>query len=194
MISEEKINSNYLCWTQKLEKYGCYSESMIDEIGMAIKDASYGMNVESGAAYQGALLDVTLKYLCNYGYRLNESFQKTNLYVSMEQLMKVLLLQHISKCEMFMYQTNAYSVKNGRLYTFTELPTKLKMGERSVYLCTKYGIKLSEEEYEAMISVDKSDESGDIFMSPLALLVKTVNKLVNAELRQKYIKSQNDCQ
>ena len=68
------------------------------------------------------------------------------------------------------------------------------MGERSVYLCTKYGIKLSEEEYEAMISVDKSDESGDIFMSPLALIVKSVNKLVNAELRQKYIKSQNDCQ
>ena len=45
-----------------------------------------------------------------------------------------------------------------------------------------------------MISVDKSDESGDIYMSPLALIVKTVNKLVNSELRQKYIKSQNDCQ
>lgn len=187
MITEEKINSNYLLWTQKLEKYGCYSQEMLDDIGIAIKDASYGMNVDSGAAYQGALLDVTLKYLCNYGYKLNETFRETNIGVSMKQLMKVLLLQHISKALMFSYQSNAYAVKNGKLYSFTELPTKLKMGERSVYLCAKYGITLTEEEYEAMISVDKTDESGDIFMCPLALIVKTANKLVNSELRQNYL-------
>lgn len=37
MISEEKINSNFVLWVERLKKYNCYSEEMINEIGESLK-------------------------------------------------------------------------------------------------------------------------------------------------------------
>ena len=194
MISDDKINLNYTRWIGRLKKYDCYSERMIEELGEKIKDASFALQESSGAAYQGSMLDVVLNKLCMLAIHINDSaFDKhPYLKVNSYMLMRVLLLQHIAKAEMFVWQTNQWKSKNGYIFDFNnDLSTSLKCGERSLYLCMKYDITLSEEEYEAMRIIDKEDNKTDNpYVSPLSLLIKSVNQMVAVELRQDFLKKQ----
>ena len=200
MLTEEKINANFLKWIKCLEKYHCYSEMMINDIGEKIKNAAFTLHENMGGAYQGAMLDIVLNHICKIAVHINDlalkgdtnKVQHPNLYVNHDMLMRVLLLQHISKAQMFTLQTQQWKTKNGQLYEFSdELNTKLKTGERSLFMCQKYGIELSEEEFEAMCIIDKSEESGDIYSNPLTMLIKYVNKLATIDIRYKQIKKNN---
>ena len=200
MLTEEKINANFLRWIKCLEKYRCYSETMINDIGEKIKNAPFTLHENMGGAYQGAMLDVVLNHICKIAVHINDlafkgdnsKIQHTNLYVNHEMLMRVLLLQHISKAQMFMLQTQQWKAKNGQFYEFSDtLNTKLKTGERSLFLCQKYGIELSEEEYEALCIIDKNEENGDIYSNPLTMLVKFVNKLATIDIRYNQNKKNN---
>lgn len=202
MLTEEKINANFLRWIKCLERYDCYSQSMINDIGDKIKNAPFTLHENMGGAYQGAMIDIVLNHLCTIATHINDHAFKgndenrinhSNLYVNKNMLMKVLLLQHISKAEMFVYQTQQWKAKNGQFYDFNdELNTKLKTGERSIFMCQKYGIELSEEEYEAMCIIDKNEENGDIYSNSLTMLVKYVNKLTAIDIRHKQIKKNKE--
>lgn len=194
MISQEKININYSRWIDRLKKYDCYSEKMIDEIGEKIKDASFALQESSGCAYQGAMLDMVLNSLCTLAYHINNDglSKHSLLQVNMNMLMRVLLLQHIAKAEMFVLQEQQWKMKNGYLYDFNnKLSAILKCGERSIYLCMKYGIELTEEEYEAIRIIDKEEDKTNSYMSPLCQMVKIVNQLATIESRQNFLKNNN---
>lgn len=195
-ITEEKINKNYLLWTEYLKKYDCYSEELINDYGDAIRIGAFAMSDSSGASYQGSLLNVVLNNLCVIATHINEGGFGINgngkekhpyLYVDKKSLMKVLLLQHISKAELFVPSKEQWKINKGMLYEFnSELATSLKLGERSIFLCMKYGIKLTEEEYDAMKVCDKDEEKNNSFVTPLAELVKIANQLTAIETYQKY--------
>ena len=123
-ITEEKINRNYLLWTEFLKKYNCYSEDLIKDYGEKIKVASFAMNETSGGAYQGSLLDIVLSNLCVIATHINEDAfglnakEKTKhafLRVDKNSLMKVLLLQHISKAELFVPSNEQWKINKGML-------------------------------------------------------------------------------
>lgn len=195
-LTEEKKNLNFALWVKKLQDYGCYSESLINELGDRIANATYNMNESNGGCYDGALVDVILNNLCTLGYHINELALGLNakgkrnhpfLCVNIEMLMRVLLLQQISKAEYFVSQSEAWKKNKGFLYDFNgDLDTQLKMGERSAYLSLKHGINLSEQEYEAMTIIDKDEKTFNSHITPLAQMVKIINQLVAIELQRKY--------
>ena len=195
-LTEEKRNLNFVLWTKKLKDYNCYSESLINELGDKLKNASFNMNEANGGCYEGALIEVILNNLCTLGYHINELAFGLNdkgkrnhpfLNVNTEMIMRVLLLQHISKAEYFVTQTENWKKNKGYLFDFNgELETQLKMGERSAFLCMKHGIQLSEIEFEAMTIVDKDDKCFNSHQNQLVVLVKTINQLVAVELQRKY--------
>lgn len=194
MLTSEKINLNYITFCNKLKKYNCYSEQMISELGDLLKDCSFSMNDDSGSAYQGSMIDVVLNHLCSIAFNINEVVFGPNskfnaMRVNPDMLMRVLLLQHISKAEMFVPSRDSWKTKKGMLYEFNaDLKASLKLGERSLYLCQKYGIELTEEEYEAIRILDKSDDDKIMYyISPLCSIVKMANQFVAVEMRQKYI-------
>lgn len=196
MLSIEKINSNFILWIERLQKYNCYSQRLIDDMGDLIKNASFSLTENSGSAYQGSMIDVVLNNLCRLGYELNENcfgyqnnkIKHKHLYVNQNMLMRVLLLQHIAKAEMFVIQNNQWKAKNGYIYDFNgELKTSLKLGERSIFLCMKYGIELNEEEYEAMRIIDKDEDKTNSFTQPLCAIVKIANQLTAIEKYREYI-------
>lgn len=191
MLNQEKINANFVAYVKRLEKYGCYSEEMMKDLGDEIKNASFGMKDDSGCAYRGALIDVVLNHLCKTAYAINETALNTNatLKVNLDKLMKVLLLQHIAKSQMYVAQTDSWRVnKLGEIYQFNDrLACNMKNGERSVYLCQKYGINIEEDEYEAIRIIDKeSDDKSLYHVSPLAMMVLAVNQLTWVELRKEW--------
>lgn len=195
-LTEEKRNLNFVLWTKKLKDYNCYSESLINELGEKLKNASFNMNEANGGCYEGSLIEVILNNLCTLGYHINELAFGLNdkgkrnhpfLNVNTEMIMRVLLLQHISKAEYFITQTENWKKNKGYLFDFNgELETQLKMGERSAFLCMKHGIQLSEIEFEAMTIVDKDDKCFNSHQNQLVALVKTINQLVAVELQRKY--------
>ena len=195
MIKEEKLNANYLSFIKYLEKYNCYSEQMINDIGEQIKVAPYSTTLEFGGAEPGGLIDVTLNVLCKIGAEINqnvlggkEQMNHPYLCVNLNQLMKVLLLVNISKAVTFIPNPSQWHRdKLGKIYDFAEQATKLKLGQRSIFLCQKYGIVLEEVEYEAFLALDSNvDEIGSCYQSPLYTLVKITKMLTELELYRKY--------
>ena len=92
---------------------------------------------------------------------------------------------------MFILQTNQWKAKQGYLFDFNpNMNTCLKCGERTIFLCMKYGIELTEEEFEAIRIIDKEDSVANQYITPLCQLVKMANQLVSIELYRKY-KEQN---
>lgn len=197
MITDNKINANFLSYINKLKKYNCYSDSMIDALGDKLRDCPFSVSEASGGAYKGGCLDIVLNSLCTNAYRINETAfggeTQSRLRVNLQMLMRVLLLQHISKCELYTQETEQWRINKGYLFTFNDsLPSKLKLGERSAYLCQKYGIQLNEEEYEAIVSIDKIGEETkyDAFVSPLCAMTKAANLFTGVETRVKYTLNQ----
>ena len=199
MLTEEKLNANYLKFINYLQKYNCYSEDMMKELGEKIKLAPYSMERDMGGAYDGAMIDVTLNILCKIGAQINNNAMGANggdkiahplLAVNNNMLMRVLLLINIAKAEMFTPNKSEWHKKNlGRMYEFVENKTKLKLGARSLYLCQKYGIQLEEEEFEAFLTIDNPDDTGERFQSPLYTMVKATKMFTLVELRQKQLAS-----
>lgn len=197
-MTPDKINANYLLFMQYLKKYDCYSEEMIKDIGDKIKIAPYSKEVEYGGAEPGSLIEVTLYKLCKIGAQINNKALGKNsgdtvshpyLCVSQYMLMRVLLLMNLAKAEIFEPVTEDWKMRRGIMYDFAEMKTKMKLGQRSLYMCQKYGIKLSEEEFDAFSTIDISDETGERFLSPLYAIVKTAKMLTLIELRQEYLRS-----
>lgn len=187
-MTEEKCNANFVKFIESLEKYDCYSEDMINDIGEKIKKAPYTTSIEYGGAEEGSLVYVTLYSLCKNAFNINNSLTPI-LQVNPQMLMRVLLLLNISKAEMFV-MADDWHIKRGMPYKFSdELKTKMKLGTRSLYLCNKYGIKLEEEEYEAFICNDNNDVNGVAFQTPLYTIVKAALDLTSVELRQKYLQT-----
>lgn len=194
MLTVEKINLNYITFCNKLQKYNCYSEQMINDLGENLKNASFSLTSDTGSAYQGSLIDIILNHLCSIAYNINEILFGTNskfpnMRVNIDMLMRVLLLQHISKAEMFIDTRDKWKISKGILYDFNpDLKCTLKLGERSLFLCQKYGIELSEEEYEAVRILDKpEDDKSQYYINPLCLIVKMANHFVAVEMRQKHL-------
>ena len=155
------------------------------------------MERDMGGAYDGAMIDVTLNVLCKIGAQINNNALGANggekiahplLAVNNNMLMRVLLLINIAKAEMFIPNKSEWHKKNlGRMYEFAENKTKLKLGARSLYLCQKYGIQLEEEEFEAFLTIDNPDDTGERFQSPLYTVVKAAKMFTLVELRQQQL-------
>lgn len=192
-ITNKEMDTNFEKWVKRLQSYDCYSEDMVNEYMELLKKATYGMNEDSGSAYDGSLLGIVLNKLCLYSFNINNTLSDS-MKVDKNSLLRVLLLQHISKCEMFIPQTVDWLRKKGALYEFNpNIKGQLKTGERSAYMCMKYGINLTEEEYEAIRVIDKDiDDKSQFYASPLATIVKMTNILVNADLRENYKNRMNE--
>jgi hypothetical protein len=198
MITEEKINSNYILWIERLKKYNCYSDEMINEIGDKIKLASFSLGTTTGSAYCGSMIDTVLNHLCTIAYHINEDAFGLNakqkdkhpfLKVNSDSLMRVLLLQHISKAELFVPQSEQWKINKGYPFEFNgELLSSLKTGERSIFLCQKYDVKLKEDEYEAMRIIDKEEDfKNNSYANPLSTIVRIANQFVAIETYRKSV-------
>lgn len=195
-MTEEQLNANFIKYISRLKKYNCYSQEMIDEIGDALKRAPYCLTEEGGGAYEGGMIDIVLNRLCRLAYDLNtngfgltdknDNIEHPKLMVNTEMLMRVLLLQHIGKSEMFIPQPEEWKRKKGWIYEFNDaFKSNLRLGERSLYLCQKYGIVLNDEEYEAIRIIDREwDEKHLIMSSPICAFVRICNLLTTIELKQ----------
>lgn len=180
-------------WVEKLQEYGLYSESLIEELGQKIQMAPYTMQLRQGGAIMGGLTYTIINKLCVIGVKLNQMMETNvpSLICDYRSLVRVLLIQHLAKAIMFEATTEQWKRNKGELYQFAQNSVIMKLGERTISLCMKHGIVLTEEEMEAILLCDK-DDVNTLYASPMVNIVKMANNLTTQSLVREMLMQNND--
>lgn len=174
-ISNELIEKNYSLFLLKLNQLGVNTEQLENKFKNNIKYGTF--NITNGG--EGTLLHVIMRYLTPNALKLADLNVPEGMSLNTDTLIKVCLLSHISKAEMFKKKDN-----NPSQFEYAPYPYPMKMGLRSIALCEECNIKLTAEEIEAMTILDReTEEQAKFFASPLAQIVKIANELTFLHLK-----------
>lgn len=173
MISKEQIEKNKSKLIETSEKYGVLSTPLLEFLGEDLFVAPASTSLDMYGAYPGGLLEhifVASKYAVKINSILPESLQQ-----DISSLLKCTILSQIGK--VFLFKPNEsewHRNKLGKMYEFSDDLVSMKVGERSAYYCSKYGVSLSEEEYQTIVNSDKGDDDlqSKYHSTPLAQIVK----------------------
>lgn len=192
-ISENKLNEIYVEYIDQCKELGIYSEELFNELGDKIKNAPFAPNVESGGAYRGALMIMSCRGLQNIAININNTLSE-NSKIDELSIRRVAILEHLSKCLIFEENNNDWEKGKGILYKYASLNTSLRTGERSILLCLKYGIKLQDNEFEAIRSLDKDNDDKMIkfYSSPITTIMRISNEILSMEAQNKFKAKQNE--
>ena len=179
MISEELKKKNFNLFLTKLKNIGVDLTNIDEELTSKIINATFAINAENNCAYDGSMLHIVLRTLTPLAIKINELLPE-NIRVDNNSIIKVCLLSHISKSEMFIKNDNQWEIeKRGIHYKYSPTNVALKMGARSILMAQNLGVSFSNEEFEAMLILDRDDNDlqAKFYSSPLSIIIKKANEL-----------------
>ena len=180
MITEAKINSNYTLFEKRLKKDFSIDVEKLNKELPSLKEASFGISVENGCAYPGSLIDKTIK-LTSLAVKVNEELIPEEMRVPKESIIKVCMLQHISKARSLMKNDNEWEInKRGYLYKYNNECTIIKTGALSSYIAMRCGAEFTDDELEAITIIDREcdDKQANFYASKLAMVVRIANEML----------------
>jgi hypothetical protein len=73
------------------------------------------------------------------------------------------------------------------MYDFNEDLVSMRVGERSAYYSLRYGVELSDEEYQSILNYDKTDDDKQSrwYGSTLSTILRLANELAIIECKKK---------
>ena len=185
MELKDKIIKN----REKFEKtngmYNIVTEELLKFLGEDFFTAPASNMKSLYNAFPGGLLDHIIK-VTKYAISVNETLP-TELRVDKESIIKVCFLHQIGKTFLFNFCDSEWHRNNlGKMYDFNEELISMKVGERSSYYCLKYGVVLSEEEYQSIINFDKPDDDKQSkwYGTTLSTILRISNDLSIIECKQ----------
>lgn len=129
-------------------------------------------------AFDGGLVD-HLMTVTRWALAHNETNKKLNpnLYCAPNSVARVSLLHGIGRTKLYKPNPSEWHRKNlGKMYEFNEELTSLTASERALYYVWAFGgLKLTEEEYQAISNAEKdisTDMAAKWHSEPLALLLR----------------------
>ena len=189
-MTEEIRLKNYQLFLKKLNEIGVDTTLMDEKMGSKITNATFSITNEYGLAYDGSLINTVLRVLTPYAIKLNNLLPEA-MQVDPKSIIKVCLLSHISKCEMFIPNDNQWEIeKRNILYKYAKSDVAFRMGMKSFILSQDLGITFTPQEIEAMTILDRdpSDEQARFFASTLSIIIKQANELAFLQTRNNNIK------
>ncbi len=186
---KEKILKNQDKFLNTIDTYKIFTPELLEFLGDEITTAPASTMESLHGAFPGGLVDHILK-TTKYAIGINEILP-TNLKVSKTSLIKTCFLHQIGKTFLYVWNESDWHRKNqGKIYNYNEALVSLKIGERSAFYALKYGVKLNEEEYQAIVNYDKSDDDKQSkwYGSTLSTILKQANELAIIEEKN----NQND--
>lgn len=188
-LNKENFETEFTKFYNELKSCGLDDYYQYSYLYDVLQTASCALNEETGCAYPGSLL-VHINLITALAKRIAKMVSGT-FVIDEQSLVKVCLLMHLSKIDMYVPNDNQWEIEKRRLnYKFAELSGKLKFGERSILLAMNNGIKLTPEEFEAIKCLDNDGQTkGDkYFESIMTTIVRQANELAYAIEKEKYNK------
>lgn len=171
-LDQEKIIANTKKYFETATKLGFMTEELMKFLGEALIKAPASTMTDFHNAFEGGLIDHTLR-VAAYAVKINNSLPEDEK-VDQASLLKVCFLHQIGKANLYTPCTSDWHRKNqGKMYEFNDTIVSMRVGERSVYYATSNGVKLTEEEFSAILFFDKTDDKmSDYHNSMLGDLLK----------------------
>ena len=179
---KEKILKNKEVFLEKNKLYGVLTKELIDFLGEDVITAPASSMTSLHNAFPGGLIDHILK-TTKYAIGINKLLPKEN-QVEALSIVKVCFLHQIGKSFLYKWNESEWHRKNqGKNYVYNEEIVSLRIGERSILYALRYGVKLSDEEYQAIINYDKSDDDKQSkwYGGILSTILKQANELAIIE-------------
>lgn len=168
MLSTQQMESNKDIFKKTNLKYGVFNNELEEFLGEAFYYAPATSTIDMYGAYPGGLLHHLIRS-CNYAIKTNELLPE-KLRVNPNEIVRSLFLSQIGKVFMFELNKNEWEIKNrGMIYTFVEDDLKMKTGEKTLFYLMKYNVDLTQNEYHAIVSLDKMEDDKINKMTPSTL-------------------------
>lgn len=185
MDLKEKIIKNKEKFDKTNEVHKILTNELLEFLGESLYSAP-ASNMESMYnSFPGGLIDYILK-VTKYAVNINDNLPD-NIKVDKPSIIKVCFLHQLGKVHLFKFCESEWHRKNqGKIYDFNEELVSMRVGERSAYYALKYGVNLSEEEYQSIINYDKSDDDKQSkwYGSGLSTILRLANELAIMECKK----------
>jgi hypothetical protein len=158
MITLEKLEKNKKKFFDVNSEYKIFTSELEEFLGESFYVSPASPSTDLYGCYPGGLLDHLIK-VCKYSLLINDLLPE-KIKVKKEKIIKVVFLSQIGKVFLFVENPSEWHrVNQGKPYVYdSKNKTALRTGERSVFYATKHGVKLEEDEYQAIINVDKDTD------------------------------------
>jgi hypothetical protein len=183
---KNQILRNKETFLEKNTLYGILNNELLTFLGEDLMTAPASTMKSLHNAFPGGLIDHILK-TTKYAIGIN-NFLPKHMNVDTHSIVKVCFLHQIGKTFLYKWCESEWHRNNqGKMYEFNEDMTSMKIGERSVYYAMKNGVSLTEEEYQAIVNYDKSDDDKQAkwYGSTLSTILKQANELAIIEEKNK---------
>jgi hypothetical protein len=184
MDLKEKIVKNKEKFDKTNETYNILTKELLDYLGEDLY-SSPASNMESMYnAFPGGLVDYILR-VTKYGINLN-SILPDNQKVDKSSIIKVCFLHQLGKVRLYKFCESEWHRKNqGKMYEFNEDLVSMRVSERSAYYTMKFGVDLTEEEYQSIVNYDKTDDDKQSkwYGSTLSTILRMANELAIIECK-----------
>ena len=190
-LTEENFNKQWVAFWGNMQSVNLAEHWNEEELKEQLKVAAGALSLETGLAYPGALI-CHINLFTSIAERIAKMVCGTFPQISKEQLIKICLIQHLTKIEMYEPNDNQWEIdKRGMVYKFADTEGCLKFGERSALNALNLGVKLSRVEFEAICSLDKDGEEAKnrkYVVNILSTIVRQANELAYAIERERFNK------
>lgn len=183
MLKQEQILKNTKKYFQTAQDHGFMNDELMNFLGEDFIKAPASTMSDLNNSFEGGLIDHLLK-VTKYAISINENVLPENLRLQKKDIIKVCFLHQIGKAHIYEPCTSEWHIKNqGKNYEFKQGVTSMRVGERSALYALNNGIKLTEEEYQAIVNFDKddNDKQAKYHNSLLGDLLKMANQLAIIE-------------
>jgi len=172
MINEEKINQNKERFQTTNTKFGIFSPELNEFLGEDFFIAPFSTSTDMPGAYPGGILKICFS-ASSYAFKINDMLPKV-LKQDVSKILKSIFLSQIGKVFLYSFNDNEWQKKNtGKIYKFNDDMISLRYTDRSIYYATNYGVKIEEDIFQSIVSLDKTDDLMVIYHSePLTYIVK----------------------
>jgi hypothetical protein len=172
MLTIQQLEQNKAKFLETNVKYNIMTKELVEFLGDDLYTAPASTRLTMIGCYPGGLLNHIIK-ACKYAIKVNEILPEA-LRQPVPEIVKTVFLAQIGKVFMYCLTENEYNKKQGQMYDFCDDTIRLRVGERSAYYAINYGVKLKEQEYQAILNLDKDDDDkmARYFSSPLTSIIK----------------------
>ena len=174
MLSKEQIEKNKKKFLETSQKYNVFTKELEEFLGEDFFIAPASPSLDMYSCYPGGLVEHLLK-VCKYSIQINDLLPE-GMRVEKNSVIRTSILAQIGKTYLFKFNESEWHRKTlGKIYEYQNGDiNSMTVGERSAYYATTHNVKLSEDEYQAIIQSDK--ECSEKFIrwncKPLTQIIK----------------------
>jgi hypothetical protein len=169
MLDKEQILKNKEIFLDVNKTYDILTQELLEFLGENLFLSPATTNLSMFGCYPGGLMNHMINS-CRYSVKMNDLLPQDKR-IDKKDIVRCSFILHIGKTFLYVDNKNDWAKKTlGKIYDFNPELMIMKGNHRSVYYANSYGVKLSEIEYNAIITQDnENNENNDDI---LAFLLK----------------------